>query len=219
MADFPFRPIAAFHALQGLVGRAAESGKLVHFSLGSAGIGGIHTAAVSAGLAVFRYVAEQGAALGCSPIVTVAEPTTMLVAQDVLHQAYRQTGLASGYRPTDVQMIAPDPTAYAAGAQDTINDESVMANIMTGHFGEEYLLMGEPGAQRKITQLVASDYVNTQPMMVSTSNRVLLGEELFAAGAYLTRQPEHLASLHLQDVLRVGIVLAIVIGVAIKTLG
>jgi hypothetical protein len=216
---FPFRPIAAFQALQGLLGRAAESGKRVHFTLGSAGIGGVHTVAVTAGLDVFRYVADQGAAFGFSPVVTVADPTTMLLAQDVLYRAYRQAGLTSSYRSTDVQLIAPDATAFAVGAQDVINDETVTANVMTGHLGEEYLLMGEPGAQRRITQVVGSDDVGVQPLAVATANRALLGEELFAAGAYLARRPEHLASLRLQDVLRVGIVVAIVIGVVLRTLG
>jgi hypothetical protein len=114
-------------------------------------------------------------------------------------------------------MIAPDPTAYAIGAQDTINEESIAANVMVGSFGEEYLLMGETGAQREIVQMVGSDSVNAQPWMLATSDHVLLGEELFAAGAYLTHRPAHVASVHVQDTLRILIVVAVAIGVLIKT--
>jgi hypothetical protein len=215
--EFPLRPIAAFQALHGLLGRAAESGKVVHLSLGSSGIGGDQTAVASAGLSVLRYLADQGSAIGISPVVSVADPTMLLAAQNVLYQAYWRQGRARDYRPTDVQMIAPDRTAYAVGAQEIINSEHVAANVMVGDLGPEYLLMGEAGAQREIVQLVGSNAVETQPLMLATSDNVLLGEEVFAVGAYLTRHPLHVASLQVQDALRVLIVIAIIIGVAVKT--
>jgi len=211
------RPIAAFRTLRGLLGRAAESGKVVHLALGSSELGGDQTAVISIGLTVLRYLADQGAAFGVSPVVTVADPMLMLAAQDVMYRAYQQRGLAGSFRSTNVHMIAPDPTAYAIGAQDTINEERIAANVMIGNFGEEYLLVGEAGAQREIVQIVGSNSINAQPWMLVTSDHVLLGEELFAAGAYLTRRPEHIASLYLQDTLRVLIVIAIAIGVLLKT--
>ena len=42
---------------------------------------------------------------------------------------------------------------------------------------------------------------------------------MYAAGAYLNRQPAHLASLRAQDVLRLILVLTILAGVTLKTLG
>lgn len=214
---FPFRSIAAFDALRGLLSRAAETGRSVHLSLGSAALGGEQTPAISAGLTVLRYLADQGAAFGTSPIVTVADPMLMLVAQDELYRAFRQKQMVRHYRSTDVRMIAPDPAAYAVGAQETMDHERVSANVMIGNFGDEYLLIGEPGAQHGIVQVVGSNAVNVQPLMVATSDHVLLGEEMFAAGAYLTRRPKYVASLRLQDTLRVLIVLAIVLGVLVKT--
>lgn len=217
--EFPFRPIAAFQAMQGLLGRTAESGRKVHLSLGSSGLGDEQTAAASAGLTVLRAFADQGAAFGYSPVVTVADPILMLVAQDILYRAYQRSGLAASYRSTDVRLIAPDPAAYAVGAQEEIDQQQVAANVMVGHFGDEYLLLGEAAAQREITQMVGSNTVEVQPLMMATSDRALMGEEMFAAGAYLTRRPEHVASLHVQDVLRVLLVAAIVAAVAIKTFG
>jgi hypothetical protein len=215
--DHALRPIPAFQTLRGLLGRAAESGKQVHVSVGSSGLGDDQTAAASAGLTALRYLADQGAAFGYAPIVTVADPMLMLVAQDVIHRAYERMGFAESYDPTTVRMIAPDATAYAVGAQDAVDDESVAANVMIGHLGDEYLLVGEAGAQREITQVAASNAVNAQPFVAATTEQPLLGEEAFAAGAYLGRRPEHVASLYVQDVLRLLIVVAIVIGVLIKT--
>lgn len=211
------RPISAFKMLRGLLGRVAEDGKVVHLSLGTSGVGGEQTAVVVSGLSVLCYLADQGVPFGVSPITTVADPALMLIAQDVLYRAHQQKGLATRYRSTDVQMVASDPTAYAVGAQDIINQENVGANVMIGNFGDEYLLLGEAGAQREIVQMVGSDAVNVQPFMLATSEHVLLGEEIFATGAYLTHRPEYVGSLYVQDALRILIVAAIVIGVLAKT--
>jgi hypothetical protein len=208
-AKYVFRRIQAFDALRGLFGMAAEEGKTVHLALGDSGIADAHTAVVSSGLAVLRHLAEQGTSLGTAPTVTVADPTLMIVAQDILLRAHERKRMIMHYHPTDVHLIAPDPTAYAIGAQDMIDDEDVAANVMVGHFGEEYLLLGEASAQRDIAQMVGSDNVNAHPFMVSTTERALLGEEVFAAGAYLTERPEQVASLRLQDFLRVLIVVLI----------
>jgi hypothetical protein len=88
---------------------------------------------------------------------------------------------------------------------------------MIGHFGEEYPLIGEAGAQRELLQIAGSDSVNTQPWIRVTANQALLGEEVFAAGAFLSQRPEDVGSLHVQDVIRVLIVVSIVIGVLVKT--
>ena len=212
------RPIPAFTMMKSLLGHMTEGGKIVHLALGTAGISEASVPATVSGLAVLRYLANQGASFGVSPVTTVADPTSMLVAQDTLYRAHQTRGLADNYASTDVQMIAPDPTAFAIGAQDIVNQENVAANVMIGHFDQEFLLLGEAGAQRGLIQAAGSDSVGAQPFMLATSKHVLLGEEMFAAGAYLTQEPGQVASLVVQDLLRVGVVVVILLGVIAKTL-
>ena len=214
---YVFRRLPALEKLRDLLVLATESGKVVHLSLGSSGLVGAHTAIVSTGLAILRYLADQGVSLKNPPIVTVADPTVMIAAQDVLYRTHERAGLVQSYRSTAVQMIASDSAAYAVGAQDMINDQDVMGNVMIGNFGQEYLLLGETGAQRGIVQIVGSDAITAHPFMVATSDDALLGEEVFAASAYLSDRPAHAASLRLQDWLRVLIAVVTVIGVLFAT--
>ena len=148
-----------------------------------------------------RPLAQEGAELNApqgSPalVVTVADPLLMLAAQDGLYRAYRAQGYPAGYDETQVQLIAPDPLAYAVGAQDRIDDERTVANVMVGHQGDEVLLMGETGAQRDLLQVGGSDALNAQALLTATADHVVLGEEVFAAGAYLTRRPALIATHH-----------------------
>jgi hypothetical protein len=212
------RRIAAWDALRGLVGRATEQGKRVHLSLGRSGVGGDQTAVVSAALDVQRHLARKGAGMRAAPLTTVADPLLMLTAQDTLYRAYRERGLAADYESTQVQLVAPDPMAYAVGAQLQIDDEQTSANVMVGHLGDELLLMGESGAQRDLLQVAGSDVLSAQALTTSTADRVLLGEEMFSAGAYLTHRPALIASLQVQDALRLAAVIAILIGVIARSL-
>jgi hypothetical protein len=212
------RRMAAWEAVRGLMGRAIEEGKRVHLSLGRSGVGGEQTAVVSSALDVQRYLAGGGAAMDDAPLVTVADPLLMLAAQDTLYRAHRAQGRPANYDDARVQLIAPEPVAYAVGAVDRIDDEEIVANVMVGHQGDEYLLMGETGAQRELLQVAGSDALNTQAWTTATADYALIGEEMFSGGAYLTRRPVLIAALQVQDVLRVAAILAILVGVIVKSL-
>ena len=214
---YAFRPIAAFDVLKSLLLSVAETGKRVHVSLGNVKLGGDQTAIASAGLTVLDYLAEQGASMGISPVVTVSDPTMLMASQDVLYRAYARKGRARHFRSTAAQFIASDPAAYAVGVQSVLDDDRVAANVMVGQYGDEYLLMGETGAQRDLVQVTGSNTITSQPFMVATTEYALVGEEAFAAGAYLGDDPMQAASLRVQDVLRIIAVVAIVAGAIAKT--
>jgi len=208
------RPLAGFDALRGLSARAAESGQTLHVSLGVSGISGEDTAATLAGLTVLDYLAEQGATFDAPPIVTVADPTLLPVAQDVLRHAYARQGDVENYDSKQVRLISPEPTAYAAGVMDVLGHEPLAANIMIGNFGDEYLLMGEVGAKKGIGQIGGATHPQTLPFVFASADQVLIGEEIFAGGAYLASLPAHIGSLVAQDVMRllgIGVIVLLVL--------
>jgi hypothetical protein len=109
--------------------------------------------------------------------------------------------------------------AYAAGAMPAIHDEQVSANILAGHFGSEVALLTEAGERSRSLTVAGSDSIPAQAVLYATSDEPLLGEELYAGGAYLGAGPAHEASLRMQDILRWVLVVAIVIGAILKLFG
>jgi hypothetical protein len=89
---------------------------------------------------------------------------------------------------------------------------------MVGQFADEYLLMGEVGAQREIVQLAGSNDPAVLAFMAASADNTLVGEEMYALGAYLSEDPVHIASLRVQDWARVLIAGAIVILVILRVL-
>ncbi len=212
-----FRPIPGFAALRGLIGQVAETSQALHVSLGIEGVGGKGTAETLAGLTVLEYLARHMAVCDAPPIVTVADPSLLPIAQDALRHAYLQYCDVDYYDPSQVRFIAPQAVAYATGVMGVLGREKLRANVMVGSFGDEYLLMGETGARRDVSQIVGTANPQTLPFVFTSADQTLIGEEMYAAGAYLASLPAHVGSLIAQDWVRVFIVLFIIIGVIGKT--
>jgi hypothetical protein len=210
--DIPLRPVPALAGVRGAVGRAAESGRPLHFSLGSGGVGDASTAESMAALLLLGLLAEEAATYDAHPIVTVANPTLLMAAQDQLRRAYARHGTPDNYDPSRVRLVAPDRVGYAAGVIDTLNHEALSSNILLGAFGDEYLLMGEAAARKRLAQVAGAADPNIVSYVYATTDKPLLGEELFAAPAYVGRQPTLVGSLLTQDWLRVFVVIVIIVG-------
>ncbi len=213
------RRISAFEALKGFTGRAVETGRPLHLSLGMGGVANETTADTLAGLSVLNYLAEQAAVTGVHPTVSMADPTAMLVAQNALKAAHGGDVQRTEAAYRNVRWIAPQPAAYAAGVMSLLNVDNVETNVMVGSFGDEYLLMGEAAVRQGTLHIGGTSDPNTLPFIYASAQETLLGEEIYAAGAYLQKQPAHLGSLLAQDTMRWIVALIILVGVVMASLG
>lgn len=238
-AKLVLRPISAFAAMHGLLARSAEAGQPVHLSLGTGGIADASTADTIAGLQVLEYLADRAAINSSPPIVSIANPTTLPVAQDILRRAYHRHGSADDYDAKRVRFVSSDPnlntgatpnvlaytphqndaTAYAAGVMQVVGKQKLIANVMIGRFGDEFLMMSEPAAQKELTQIGGTSDPHVLPFVYTSISHPLIGEEIYASGAYLSNKPWHLSSLLAQDLLRWAIALFLIGGIVMRTLG
>ena len=100
-----------------------------------------------------------------------------------------------------------------------LDHQKLVANVMIGNFGAEFLLLGETGARNRLTQIGGTSATQVLPFVHATMNHPLIGEEIYAGGAYLSGKPAHLSSLLAQDIMRWLLVAGVVAGVLIRTLG
>jgi hypothetical protein len=212
------RPIAAFDALPGQTGRAAESGQILHLSLGTGSVGDSDTVASLAGLSALAHLAEQGVATDTPPLITVSSPVLLPLAQNVLRRAYARYGRSADFRWTQVRMVAPTPMAYALGTMDILRYEPVLANVMLGAYGLEVGLIAHAGAEAGLDQIGGSDDLSSLAILYANTDRIALGEELYAIDAYLNRASEKLASLAAEDVARVILILFVIVSVLLRVL-
>ena len=213
------RLITAYEQLNRSVGLAVESGTRLHISLGRGNFLTARGGSALAGLSMLRRLAERTSLSDRPPVVTSGDASLAILSQYTLQAGYRAAGAQEQYRFTTGRLAGLTPFSYAAGTLSTIHDENVSANIVLGDLGAESALLAEASDRENTSLIAASDDLAAQAVFFASSQEPLIGEELFAAGAYVGAGASHEASLHVQDILRWLIILAILIGSLLKLVG
>jgi hypothetical protein len=214
-----FRPIEAYERLNRAVGLAVESGTRLHISLGRGNLFTTRGASALAALAMLRKLSERTSLSDRPPVVTSGDASLAILAQDTLQAGYRAAAAENQYRYSTGRLTGLTPFSYAAGTVPVTRDENVSTNVFLGDFGPEAALLTESAERENSTLIAASDNISAQSVFYASSQAPLIGEELFAAGAYVGAGAAHEASLTVQDVLRWLVILAILIGSLLKFVG
>lgn len=215
------RPIGALELVRRALAYGAETGRAIHLSPGSGAVGGRATTAETvAGLLAAERVATEAALNGAPILASSGDAVAHLALRGTLRQAYQRAGLGQDYDPVNVQLLAhQDPMAYASGVTTLYGRQRLQASQLIGSFGQEFLLAGEVGAQRDVPQLAGATTTTALPLVYLAADGALIGEEIYAAEAYLARTPGPAARLLTQDALRTVVIVAIVVLVALSAAG
>ncbi len=214
-----FRPISAFQNLRRAIGMAVESGKRLHLTLGRGSLIGTEGTSAVVGLNILERVTRTASISDRPPIATSGDGSLGILSQDVLYNAFQAMGVSTTFDPDFGQVTGLTPFAYAAGAMPTAFDENVSTTILSGHFGSEVALITDASERSGAITLAGSDDLTAQAVMYTSAQEPLIGEELYAAGAYLATGGMQTASLRAQDLLRWSLIFGILIGAALKFIG
>ena len=213
------RYIPAFSRLGRAIGLAVEAGKRMHITLGWGGITDIRGASALIGLTILERIARLASISDRPPVATSGDGILGILSQDTLSGTYKAIGAGFQYNPTTCRVSGLTPVSYSAGAIPVIYDEQVSATVLAGHFGSEAALITDAAERNDSLTLAGSDSITAQAVFAASAQEPLIGEELFAAGAYINAGPVHASSLRAQDIFRWVLVIAILIGAILKMLG
>lgn len=212
------REIEAYESLSNTVGKAVEAGLRLHISLGTGAIGEPTTATTLVGLAVVDRVASAAVVSDKTPVVTTADMTAAFLARDILRDVYARQNALYRYEAASTQVAGLGNQPFSAALTGIIEDEAVGGTVLIGSVGPEAVLFAEAGHRAKINTLAGSDDPAAQALLYATAENPVVGEDLYAAGAYIGRMPSHVASLRAQDIARLGIAVIIIGGLVWRLL-
>ncbi len=213
------RPIAGLQSIDEAVGRATEMGAPVHFSPGLGDIVATDSAQTLAALEILGYVARKSAQYDARLVVTIRMPNLFPMAQEITRQSYLAEGKPDSYKDDTVRFITSDQDGYAGGVVGFMTREKAAANIMAGIYLGESLIIAEAGSRIGAMQVAITASITQLAFFVATCDYVVIGEELFAAGAYLSQNKVKLGAIASQDYFKIAIMAVIVIGTIASTLG
>lgn len=213
------RPIQGLLALEEAVGRATELGRPIHYSTGRGELTTTGAPESLASIEILSYVSELCARYNAELIVTNRDPVLHSVTEGVVRQAFVKHGVPENYKSENIRYVSPQQFAAATQAMGIMEREKVSTNLMFGLFAAEALLLAEAAAGVGAMQVAATTNVFQIPFFVACCDYTLLGDEMFAGGAYCSQDKAKLGAVLGQDVVKLACIALIVVGVVMRTLG
>jgi hypothetical protein len=210
------RRIPGVDAIEDAIGRSTEMGRPVLYVTGTDDLINIQT---MASLLILGHVAQMTAEYDTEIKVANLYPLTMVVAEEIVRQGYSNAGRIDAHRPENVMFISSEQFAYAAAINGMILRDKPATNIFFGRFFAESLLLSESGFVVGAVQIAGTAEFTQLPFFIAACDYTLIGEELYATSAYLTREPNLMAQLKAGDVMKMVIIALIITSVALATLG
>ncbi len=204
------RKIAGLEAVDEAVGRATEMGRSCLFIPGIQDMNDIQTIA---GLTVLSRVAKTAAEYDAKIEVPTSRSLVMTTARETVQSAFLAAGRPDAYNEDLIYYVTDEQFGYVAYLSGMMVREKPAACFYMGAFFAESLILAETGNSIGAIQVAGTAMPSQLPFFVAACDYTLIGEEFFAASAYLSGSPEELGSLKGQDVGKAIVAVGIVIGV------
>lgn len=213
------RRIPGLDAIEEAIGRATELGRPIFYIPGRTEITTAGAAQNIAGLEVLGHVARMTARYDTEIRVGIAAANVYPVAEAIVYQAYLEGGKSDRVRPEMVQFLSNEQFAFAAACLSIMNTERIASVIMIGEFQAESMMLAEGAAQVGAVTIAGTSRTAQIPFFVAACDYTLVGEEIFAGGAYLSQDPVRMANLAAQDIGKVFSFILIIVGSLLMTFG
>jgi len=210
------RRIPGIDAIEEGIGRSTEMGKPVLYVPGIDDLQDIQTIA---SMLILGQVSKTVAEYQSDLIVSCCIPIVREVADEVVRAGYYQAGHPDAFNAANVRFIASDQFAFCAGTNGIMLREKPSTNIYFGRFFAESLILAETGFVNRSIQIAGTAEATQLPFFIAACDYTLIGEELFAVSAYLSKDPRLVSSLKASDIIKVICVVALIAGTVLASMG
>lgn len=187
---FFLRKIAGLDVIDEAIGRAAEMGRPVHFSTGVyAHLTTVEAPQTLAGIACLEFIAHSTARLGVPLHVSVSKAEALPLITSTVREAYFAEGKSEHFNLDNIHYFSDDLYAYDIGMGGVVERNKVASNFIIGPIAVESIYITEIGNRIGAFQVAGTARTVVICNLIATCDYVLIGEEIFAARAYITKEP------------------------------
>lgn len=213
--DLYIRKISGLEAVDEAVGRATEMGRPVLFIPGIQDMDNVQTVA---GMTILANIAKRTATYETALDVPVSRSIVMSTGRETVKQAYLEAGRPDLYNDDIVHYITDEQFGYVAAVDGIMVRQKPAACFYLGAFFAESLILAETGNSIGAIQVAGTAMPTQLPFFVAACDYTLIGEELFAASAYLSKDRMMMGSLKGQDAGKAIAMVFIIAAMALATL-
>ncbi len=209
------RKISGLDAIDEAVGRTAEMGKPIIYTTG---IGSVDNLSILAGLTVLKHVTKKASLYEVPVLMPNNDPLTLAAAREVVKEAYLESGRPDLYRENDVFFLTSEQFGFASGISGMMQRLKPGAVFMMGYFYAESLILAENAYVSGAISTAGTTSIDQLPFFIASCDHTLIGDELYAASAYISRNPIEVASIKTGDWFKALSVIVILLGSILATL-
>ena len=215
--ETPFvRKIAGLTAIEEAIGRATEMGRAVLYVPGIDDANNIQTIY---SMIILGNVARTVARYETPLIVPVCRAFVVPLAEETVKQGYLDAGRPEAFNRNNIRFLSEEQFAFTAGVDGIMLREKPAANLFLGSFFAESLILAETGFQTGAVQIAGTANIHQLPFFVVACDYTLIGEEFYAASAYLSRTPKLIGVLKGTDWMKVFLMVLMFVGVIASSAG
>jgi hypothetical protein len=203
------RRIAGMQAIDEALGRATEMGRPALYIPGIMNVDNIQTIA---SMVILTEVAHKAATLDVPLIVPLNQAFVVPLAEESVKQGYLRAGRPDSYVADNIRYLSDEQFAFTAGVTGIMNREQTAAHFFLGAFFAESLIISEVGFSTGAIQIAGTANVHQLPFFVVACDYTLIGEEFYAASAYISKDPQLLGTLKGGDLVKMALMAAIFVG-------
>jgi hypothetical protein len=211
------RRVPGLDSVDEMINSAVERGRPIFAIPGEGGLSGLAGAQTLAGINLFAYAAERAVPLGLPIYCAICQPVVQPIAQEILKDYYKSAGKEEAYSDEYIPWLSNQQMSFAVGAVGMMTRLKSGFNILVGSFGAEALVIAEAGALVGARQIAACQSTTSTAFFIAACDYVLIGEEIYAASAYLSESPRARASIRGQDIGKIIALALVILGALFAT--
>ena len=123
----------------------------------------------------------------------MARTLVMVTARETVQEAFLAAGRPDAYNEDLIYYVTDEQFGYVAYLSGMMVREKPAACIYMGCFYAESLILAETGNSIGAIQVAGTAMPAQLPFFVAACDYTLIGEEFYAASAYLSESPRSLA--------------------------
>jgi hypothetical protein len=215
------RALPAMNAIPEAIGRAAEMGRPVFYTTGTAGLQLVSSSQgpqTLASISIMEYAARLSARNGVRIDLFTPIPDALPLMEETLRNAYTLEGSTMEFVPDMIHFV-PEYDPYVAASLGYLQRNKPASSLLIGGFSSEAVIMGEAGNAIGAMQIGGTANTGQIPFLVATCDYVLISEELYAASASVSKNSDVLGSLQGEDYVKIGLAALIIIGYILAVIG
>ncbi|MBU4486839.1 MAG: hypothetical protein KKD38_07920 [Candidatus Delongbacteria bacterium] len=209
------RRIPGLDAIDDAVGRATEMGKPVVYD---SGIGYYTQIDTIASMLILRSVAKKVAEFKAEIYVPTCDPIILQISEEMVASGFLDAGYPEDHKKDNIFFLAYDQFAFAAGVAGILARKKPATAFHFGYYAAESLLISEAGFAAGAIQVAGTTAVAQLPFFITACDYTLIGEELYAAAAYISRDAQIMTNLKLSDFAKVTIGFIFIAGTILLTI-